>query len=359
MKNIIYILLILFVLFYINNANSELYDRILIILNDEIITLNEFKEDYMKLKEDLLKIGQPLPQEAKQIVFNNLLSEKIIKQVADKNEIFVSDMEIDDRIDRIKTMNRLSDTAFKKELDRMGTSLEQLKEENKKQILREKIMSLELRPRITLPAEDEIKAYYQTNPQDMYTPSKVKVSHIFIRDNPNADLTERSKLKQKAKDVLQKALAGNNFEKLARKYSEDRVSAPIGGDIGYITLGEWLGPQIDTLIFNLKKREIAKELLPARGGTGWHIVKVTDKKSKQKLSFEDMRPRIENYLIQQEMQTEFEKWLNEQKQNAYFEVILPGDEKYIYDFDRWKKKNSKKIISNEELFKKIESIKIN
>ena len=358
MKNILYILLIPLLLFNINDLNSEPYDRILVILNDEIITLNEFKESFIKLKLDYLKIGRPLPKNSKQTVFENLLSDKIIKQIADKNEIFVSDVEVDDQIERIRTAYRLSDAAFKQELERVGTSLKAVKEENRKQILREKIVSLEIRPRITLPTDEEMKAYYESNPDDMYSPPTVKVSHIFIRDNPNVSLSERSKLKQKAKDDLQKALSGKNFEKLAQEFSADKVSAPIGGDIGYITKGEWLGPQVDALIFDLKKGEIAAQLLPGRGGMGWHIVKVTDKKSRKKVPFEDIRMRIENYLVREKMENEFEQWVKEQKRNAYFEVIFPGDEKYIYDFDKWKKKNGKKIISNDEFLKKIEAINI-
>lgn len=183
----------------------------------------------------------------------------------------------------------------------------------------------------------------------------MRVSHILVKDNPNAALNERAGIKKKAQDLLARALKGDNFEKLAKEFSEDEASAPFGGDIQYIAEGEWL-PEIDKEIFKLKKGEIAK--MPLQSRMGWHIVKVTDFKPKSLVAFKDMKPRIENFLIQQKMQKEYEKWLEEQKQSAYLEVIFPGDEKYIYDFDRWKKKNFDKVLSPEEFKKKLEAIKI-
>lgn len=355
MKKIFCILLFYLYLLPGVKLHSALYDSIFIIINDDVVTFNEFKLNYLKLKKDLLRRGLPLPKESKLLVFNQLVNEKIIKQIADKKEIFVSNTEVEESINRVKKMNRMSDAAFKQALKQEGKSMKDMEEEYRKQILTEKIMSIELRPRIGQPTEEEMKDYYKKNKRKMVTPSKIKISHILIKDNPNASLSERSKIKNKAKQILQKVLQSKNFEKMVKKYSEDEASIHIGGNIGYIAKGEWL-PEIDKVVFKLKTGEIAGTILQSRWG--YHIVKVTGKKKKKSVPYKDMRSRIQNFLINQKMQKEFEKWMDEQKQNSYFEVIFPEDDKYIYDYDKWQKKNSKKVISRKKFKKKIASIKI-
>ena len=54
-------------------VHAEMYDRIFVILNDDIITLNEFRESYYKLKSDLLRTSQPMPKDAKKLVFENII----------------------------------------------------------------------------------------------------------------------------------------------------------------------------------------------------------------------------------------------------------------------------------------------
>ncbi len=338
-----------------NYLQSKFYDGIFIIINNDVVTLNEYKEKFLKVKSGLLGRGLPLPPDAMEIVFKDLVGEKLIQQVADRKEIFVSDMKVDDEIDKLRKLNRLTHAEFKRELEQVGKSLKELKGEYRKQMLFRRIMDLELRPRIVHPTEEELVAYYKSNKKDMVSTPRVKVNHILIKDNFNLSLGARSKIKNKAKGILQRALKGEDFCKLVKKYSEDGTSASVCGNIGWITEGEWI-PGIDKTLFSIRKGKVAKKLLQSR--QGWHIVKVTDKKSKKLLPFKDVKLNVEEYIIRQKMDQEFKKWLLEQKQNAYFEVIFPGNDKYIFDYNKWKKKNSKKVISNKEFLKKIKSIKI-
>lgn len=170
MKKIIYILLMFLLLFNANRLKSELYDGFFIIINNDVITLNEFKDSFILLKTTLLRVGQPLPPNAFEIVFNNLISEKIIQQVAQKKEIFVSDTEVEEAVNRIKVMNKMSDAAFKEALAHEGKSLKSLEEDYRKQILNEKIMNMELRPRITQPGDEELEDYYMGNKSKMNSP---------------------------------------------------------------------------------------------------------------------------------------------------------------------------------------------
>ncbi len=355
-------IIIIFLLFYylilsgkIEAEKRELYDWTFIIINNKVITFYDLKSDYLKLKNSLLKYGQPIPPDLKTMIFNKLINKIIIEEVAEKKEVFVSDNEIDERIKNIKAMNKLSDRAFREALKREGKTLRELREEIRAQILTEKIMNLEVRGNLEEPTEEEIREYYEAHKKEMVSPEKVKVSHILIMDNPNASLKERSAKKKKAEMILKKALSGKNFAKLAEKYSEDEVSAKVGGNIGYIGKGEWL-PEIDKFIFSLKKGEIYPHLLRSRWG--WHIVKITDKKRKRHIPYKEIREKLKNLLFSQKMQQKFQDWLNEQRNNVFLRVEFPDDTIYVYSYNKWKNVKTNKYISNDEIKIKINNLNL-
>jgi len=335
---------------------SEIFDRIFLIVNNDSVSLNEFKKLVKERKKALVLMGIKSPKNLTEMVLKDLIREKLVNQYARKKDLYVTENEINNRIEKIRTMNRMSESTFKAELKRAGISYEKFKEDQRKRILLEKIIDLEIRPKIQPPSDEEMKDYYKKNKKKMFSPAKIRISQILIKNNPNADLSLQTKNKEKAKKILQKALNGANFSKLAKKYSEDEVSASLGGDIGYITKGEWLGPQIDALFFRLKKGQVFPELVPARGGMGWHIVKIIDKNPKRFLTFEEIKPKIESLLLEQKISNEFENWINKQKQNAYIEIIFSDNEKYTFEGIKWKKVGSKFFVSEKDLLKKIDSM---
>lgn len=331
------------------------YDGLFLIVDNEAVTYNEFSLEYLKLKDNAIEMGQPMPPNAKVLIFRKLINDKIISKIADKKQVFVSESEVDEAINNIKKMNRLTDEAFRQILAEKKKSLKDLKEEYERQILQEKIMSMELQPRIKYPDEAELQAYYNSHKNEMYEGEKVRVSHILIRDNPNAGLEERSRIKAKAQGVLQKARAGEDFKKLAEKYSEDTASVRQAGDIGLVAEKEWL-PEIDAAVFKLKKGQIADSVLQSRWG--WHIVKVTDRQPRRLVPFPDMRGRIANYLIKKKMESEYDKWLKEQMQHSYIEVLFPDSRKYTFDFDKWLNKKDKSALTEDEFHNRINALKI-
>ncbi len=351
----ILLIIIFAIISFTSTLSSKIYDRILAIVNEDIITLYDLKDNFFKVRKTLIKMGQQTPHNLKSSVFDRLINKKLIEQISSQKEIFVSESEIDQAIENIKAINRWSDKALKEELKRAGKTIEELREDYKNQILTEKIISLEVRSKVEEPTEEEIKEYYIKHKKEMYEPPKIRVKHILIMDNPNASLSKREKLKKKAQKILQRALAGERFEKLARKYSDDEASAPLGGDIGYIAKGEWL-PEIDEILFKLKKGKVAPQLLYSRWG--WHIVKVVDKKKKRYLSLEEVKYNIKNRIIAKKLDQKYKEWIEQQKENSYIEVILENDEKFIYYNGKWKKKGGDTIISNEELYKRIEKLKL-
>jgi len=91
-----------------------------------------------------------------------------------------------------------------------------------------------------------------------------------------------------AKDLIKKLEAGANFTELAQQHSlgPDRVK---GGNLGFVGKGD-MTPEFVTAVLNIKAGQLAK--VPVKSEFGWHVVKVTDRKTLPAPSFEEMRDRL-------------------------------------------------------------------
>ncbi|MFA6466460.1 MAG: protein translocase subunit SecD [Patescibacteria group bacterium] len=112
-----------------------------------------------------------------------------------------------------------------------------------------------------------------------------KTPHLEFKTQGEAVFDESAQakldeIKVKAKEVLARALAGEDFSKLASEYSEDTASAASGGDLGYVAKGLFV-PEFDKVIFDeLQSNQIAPELVESQ--FGYHIIKKIDQRLNDK-----------------------------------------------------------------------------
>jgi peptidyl-prolyl cis-trans isomerase SurA len=101
---------------------------------------------------------------------------------------------------------------------------------------------------------------------------EVKASHILIKVDENALPADTLKAYNKAVEARKKALAGEDFAKLAKEYSEDPSAKENGGDLGYFTTFRMVYP-FESGAYNTPKGGISKIV---RSRFGYHVIKVTD-----------------------------------------------------------------------------------
>ncbi|MCG6980147.1 MAG: SurA N-terminal domain-containing protein [Deltaproteobacteria bacterium] len=121
------------------------------------------------------------------------------------------------------------------------------------------------------PTDREINDYYLLHQEDYKEPEKVRARHILFRIPPKAKTSDIQAIQKRAEMVLELARKGEDFAKLARKYSEDSTASK-GGDLGYFTREDMVKPFSDSA-FSLEKGEIS-DLVRTRFGL--HIIKVED-----------------------------------------------------------------------------------
>lgn len=116
---------------------------------------------------------------------------------------------------------------------------------------------------------------------------RVEAYQIFISTS-GATEAELDSLYQFAETIRQRALAGEDFSRLARRYSQDPTSAPQGGYLGWVTRGHFLAG-LDAALLAMQPGEISETV---RSAFGYHIFKVTERDSPEFESARDAYRRL-------------------------------------------------------------------
>ncbi len=164
-----------------------------------------------------------------------------------------------------------------------------LLEEMKKRILVERFFKKELEENLKT-TEEELKKYYDEHPEEAKAPVETRASHILLKSREEAD-TVQKKLK-----------AGSKFEDLAKTHSIDTGSKVRGGDLGFFHSGVMV-PEFEEAALKLKKGETSG-IVETR--FGFHIIKVTDKKTGKEKSFDESKMELEQKLIKKKKKEKFD-----------------------------------------------------
>ena len=129
--------------------------------------------------------------------------------------------------------------------------------------------------------DKDIEKYYET---DIY--GDIKAKHILISPDTSDDMTTEEKekaekeAKKTAESIIKKLNDGENFDSLAKKYSDDSSNAKKGGDLGWISYGDMV-EEFDAAAYKLKKGKYTTK--PVKTTYGYHIIYKVDEKKKPKL----------------------------------------------------------------------------
>jgi peptidyl-prolyl cis-trans isomerase C len=264
--------------------------------------LDEFAEQSGVPKDD------PQYQATVQQIMPQLVSIEIAKAYAQEHNITVSDKEVDQELAKLKEQvgdqarssgqDVSNQEAYEQALKQNNITEEQLRED-----IRENLPVQEVQERVAgeaEPSDEEIQNYYEKNKEAQFTtPEQRCVRHILFNKDQ----------KEKAEDVKQQLENGGDFAKLAKENSQDPGSAAQGGDLGCLGKGETV-PEFEQAAFGAERGEIVG---PVQTEFGYHILQVTDVKSEQTRSLQEVESQIRAQLASEKQSEAFNKWIEEQK----------------------------------------------
>ncbi|MEE4637550.1 MAG: SurA N-terminal domain-containing protein [Wenzhouxiangella sp.] len=136
-------------------------------------------------------------------------------------------------------------------------------------------------------SEEELRQRYEAASQRYLTPEARQASHILIETGADRDDEQARAL---AMELYERALEGEDFEALAREFSDDPGSADMGGELGWLEPGDMVEPFENALFALTFSGELSE---PVRTPFGWHLIRLDEIREPQGMSFEEARDEIQ------------------------------------------------------------------
>ncbi len=141
--------------------------------------------------------------------------------------------------------------------------------------------------------------------------------HLLIKIN---ELTSENDAKLKINQLKERLNKGENFEEIARLYSED-TSAASGGDLGWLSPGDTV-PAFEQTMNTLLPGQISE---PVQSQFGWHIIQVLERRS-QDISLNRRRQSARQAIRTRKADVVIQEWLRQLRDQAYVELRLDTDQ---------------------------------
>jgi peptidyl-prolyl cis-trans isomerase SurA len=277
MKNSLFIILVLIIS---GASQAEVVDRIVAVVDKEIILQSELEAQlqFLAIQNRLDLSDQSYRDSLANIILDRMIEDKVILVEAGRDtSISVTTKEIDsalnNQIERIRSQFA-SEEAFLEQLQAEGMTLKQLRsqyrDEIQNQLLKEKLIQKRLeKVRVS---SGEVKEFYETNRDSLpEKPAGVRLAHILLDTQPGQATVDS--LLAYAESIRRKAQEGEDFALLAKTYSEDPTSQD-GGDLGWFSRGQ-LVPEFEEAAFILQPGQISHVV---RTQFGFHIIKCTGRR---------------------------------------------------------------------------------
>jgi peptidyl-prolyl cis-trans isomerase SurA len=315
-KRVVYALIVLFIFAPLAQA-TFLLDRVVAVVNQEVITWSEL---YRSMMTDSTPAVKALPEEERKKIFKeneaqfleNLISLRLQVQEAVNNRLRVSQEEVKETIDGIKKKYSMTDTQFQDSLKSEGYTLDEYKRRLADQILQSKIVNQQVRSKIVI-TDADIEKFMRGNKDLSGSTETYHIRHILFKKLK--DEAEMSAVEEKAQAVYAKALQGTDFAELARQYSED-ASRTAGGDLGFIEKRN-LAKDFSTALSSMKRGDVSK---PFWSDRGIHILKLeemTAPKSAAEVK-EEAKAALQNRLFNER----YKVWIKSLREKSYIDIRL-------------------------------------
>lgn len=393
-------------------AASPYSDKVLVVVNEDVITQSEFNYRLQTVLAELQRNGAPRPEGLEKQLLDGMVSDRLQIQEAERRGITVNQQELNAAIQRFAAQQNLTLEQFAQSLAASGQPMDRFSQTVRESLTISRLTDYYARARVIVP-DYEIDGFIAANKLDEDA-SEYEIAHLLIK-NPEqnralaeqvraeiaaglsfqqavltysegtdaqeggrmgwrtaaqlpevflnaikdvqvggvtpvvesanglhilklldlkGDRTEiiqaqvrhilisaesrvaKSQASKKLFDIRQRILDGEDFEQLARIYSDDSVSAANGGSLGWVSPGQMVKPFEDTYT-QLPLNEISQ---PIESQFGVHILRVEDRRKKN-ITDQMIRNRADNFLRRKRADREFNQWVRELREQAYVRYV--------------------------------------
>ncbi len=310
---------------------AELVDKVVAVVNDEIITLSDIDSEGEEL---FRKIYETSPENeidenletARANILNSIIDKRLIAQKASALNIKVDDNEVEAALENIQKRNKMNREQLLAKLEESGINETIYKSTLRSQILQNKLVGTDVHAKIIV-TDEMIRNYYDEN----YTANIADGTYYLLQmgfswDTPGSKTagktqqpSTKAEAKKRAERIHNLVKAGQNFESLARKYS-DLPSKVDGGDIGTFQLNE-MAEYMREAMSGLNTGDVSEVIETPSGYQFFKVLSAGDNNEIRKASYLSVKDEIKEKLYDEELKKAYEIWIKDLKEKAYIQKL--------------------------------------
>jgi len=297
-------------LFSVSVSASAVYDRILIIVNDRVITQNEIEirlDEFVKQSSHGILPVEKLKELRSQMI-DLLIEEALLDIRADELKIMLTDEELDAEVDQYRKQNGLSQIEFEELLERRQSTLTDFRNNYQKRTKRSLVINQEIRSQIDIP-DERLKALYDSGEGKTV---RIRARHILLVLKNDASAEESETVRQKLIWIKEQIQSGKSFTEMADLYSQDPSVKNNHGDLGFFGKNDMVR-EFAEVAFSLKPGTISD---PVRSQFGFHLIEVLESKADPLESFEKVKPKLYQEEYKKIFDQKYREFIQNLKQKA-------------------------------------------
>jgi peptidyl-prolyl cis-trans isomerase SurA len=251
---------------------AALVDRIVAVVNKEVITASELTERVAFAERQLQRQKIALPERAllERQMLERLVLDKAQMQLAADTGIRVDELQLDRAVQRVAESNNVPLAEFRRRLEADGMSFDKFRADVRQQILLQRLREREVEDRVQV-GESEIDIFMEENKAAAAGAQEYNVAHVLVRIPEQAVPERIAQARARAEKARADALAGGDFARIAASTS-DAGDALQGGALGWRSLSRLPELFADTLK-TMKAGDVSAVL---RSPAGFHVVKLVE-----------------------------------------------------------------------------------
>jgi len=255
-------------------AKVALLDRVVAIVNDDIVLLSELNQRTALVYSSIQKSGTQAPAEEilKKQVLERLISERLQLNMGLNAGVRIADQEIDQTISRLAASNNLSLQEYIDQVHASGSNMDALRQNIANEMIMTQVQQGVVMRGIHI-SEQELNNFLNSEEGKLMTSPDVKVGHILLSVSSNSSVEDTTQVGKKLDGIVQQIEQGTDFRQLAIANSDDQCALE-GGDLGWRKMAQL--PSLFTEA--LESMEIGEISQPIRSGAGFHLLKLYDRR---------------------------------------------------------------------------------
>jgi peptidyl-prolyl cis-trans isomerase SurA len=313
------ILILVFALSTFSASAAQVLEGIVVRVGDRIITRTQYERRLRDLYAEIEAAGRPeqaadARETARKNLVNELISELLIKDRADRLGLAVTNDEIKDAISRLKQQyNITTDEQFESSLQQSGLTRAEMEARLRDTLVTNKVFARELRNRNDL-SDPELRDRYNREKEQYRLPERARLREIVIlKPEDPAKLEEATQRSTEVAAAVRKP--GTDFANVAMTMSES-ATRDKAGDLGEVAKGD-LVAELDKAIFSAPAGSI---IGPVETKSAWHIVLVEQRLPSEVPAFESIKDRLRKDAGEETFQRDYKTYIETLRKDAFIQI---------------------------------------